>query len=955
MKKLLKIIYLLLLPLYSAFGQSPIGVSIHDTTMVVGDTIFVPVYVDSSLTGKSVSSYNFQFSFNDNYFIVDSAYSNGTITSGWGTVTYNTNRAERISIASAGSTNLSGTGILFYLRLIAIKSGTLNLSFTDATHNYFNEGNPSVLLDNGRIAINAKPTIRVNPSSETLTTGDTKQFSVSYGTAPYFWSVTNNAVATIDGNGLLTATSKGETKVFAVDANGIVDTTDGIVEVRAFKLSTRDTSHYQGQTVDIPVYTTDLSGLNYTAGEFTISVNGNILTPTEIITTGTLLSGYSTPSFSFRDGKLKIAFAGTTPLTGSGVLLIVRYQITSINTGGTYLTFSDLLFNETDLGNSITKYFRVLQLASLNISPSTGNLLVGETLQFSASNGTAPYTWSVNNPALASIDGTGLLTAVSGGIVTVTSQDVFGGSGTSGNINLYDTEISINDTTTEIGSVIDLPIYMADLPSSYSIISMQTDILFDSSRIKFSQIVTSGTSTDGWTFYTNDAGNKITIAGANTNGFNTAGAIVKIRFNVSPNVVVGNYTNVRLENFIFNEGSPNARVDNGRITIATASTPTAPSGFTATATGSTEINLSWADNSNNESGFKIERKTGSAGAWSQVASVSQNVTSYNNSGLAVSTEYYYRVRSYNSVGNSAYSNEANATTSAGTPNAPTDLGAVLDAVDSCGTIYVSWVDNSNNELGFAVERAINSTTTWAVLDSFNTNESLFADSNLIDGTQYFYKVFAFNNNGNSSYSNVNSATTIMCPPTDLEAIQLENDNAELSWIDNSRSEIGYIVERQVGTPSNPSFIVIDTTDANAITYTDANVIPGETYVYRIKGYNLLVESTYSQDAYITITSINQLAEIPTIFELFQNYPNPFNPSTMIRFSIPEESFANVTIYNLLGEKIGSLLNKNVSAGFYEMSWNATNVPSGIYLISVRFKSNASHQIHSFTKKAILLK
>ena len=63
-----------MLPLYSTFGQGLIGVSILDTNMVVGDTIFVPVYVDSTLTGENVSSFNLQFSFNDHYFIVDSAY-----------------------------------------------------------------------------------------------------------------------------------------------------------------------------------------------------------------------------------------------------------------------------------------------------------------------------------------------------------------------------------------------------------------------------------------------------------------------------------------------------------------------------------------------------------------------------------------------------------------------------------------------------------------------------------------------------------------------------------------------------------------------------------------------------------------------------------------------------------------------------------------------------------------
>ena len=86
--------------------------------------------------------------------------------------------------------------------------------------------------------------------------------------APYTWSVTNSSVATIDPTGLLTATSKGITQVVAQDANGTIDTTDEVVEIRAFELSSRDTSHYQGQTVDIPIYTTDLTGLNYTAGEF---------------------------------------------------------------------------------------------------------------------------------------------------------------------------------------------------------------------------------------------------------------------------------------------------------------------------------------------------------------------------------------------------------------------------------------------------------------------------------------------------------------------------------------------------------------------------------------------------------------------------------------------------------------------------------------------------------------
>jgi hypothetical protein len=86
-----------------------------------------------------------------------------------------------------------------------------------------------------------------------------------------------------------------------------------------------------------------------------------------------------------------------------------------------------------------------------------------------------------------------------------------------------------------------------------------------------------------------------------------------------------------------------------------------PSNLSATSVSRSRIDLRWTDNSNKETGFKIERRT-ATGSYSEIATVGQNVTSYSDTGLNRRTRYYYRVRAYNSMGFSAYSNEASART-----------------------------------------------------------------------------------------------------------------------------------------------------------------------------------------------------------------------------------------------------------------------------------------------------
>lgn len=129
----------------------------------------------------------------------------------------------------------------------------------------------------------------------------------------------------------------------------------------------------------------------------------------------------------------------------------------------------------------------------------------------------------------------------------------------------------------------------------------------------------------------------------------------------------------RVESFN-STGSTPAATD-APITTAAApvTAPAAPTNLGAQAQSSTQVNLVWIDNANNEDGCKIEQSTTSGAGFTQIATVGANTVAYSATGLTAGTKYFFRVRAYNtaSTPNSAYSNEANATTNAATGGAVT--------------------------------------------------------------------------------------------------------------------------------------------------------------------------------------------------------------------------------------------------------------------------------------------
>jgi hypothetical protein len=183
-----------------------------------------------------------------------------------------------------------------------------------------------------------------------------------------------------------------------------------------------------------------------------------------------------------------------------------------------------------------------------------------------------------------------------------------------------------------------------------------------------------------------------------------------------------------------------------------------PTGLAGSASSSSGIDLNWTDNSTNETGFKIDRKTGASGAYSQVTTVGAETVTYSDSGLSEGKTYYYRVSAYNAEGDSPESDEAFAVTILGAP------GGLTATAVSNSQINLNWTDNSGAESEFLISRAGVSGGPYAEIATVSANATSYSDTGLTFGSTYYYRIQAVNDETASAYSNEASATTAIIAP-----------------------------------------------------------------------------------------------------------------------------------------------------------------------------------------------
>lgn len=149
--------------------------------------------------------------------------------------------------------------------------------------------------------------------------------------------------------------------------------------------------------------------------------------------------------------------------------------------------------------------------------------------------------------------------------------------------------------------------------------------------------------------------------------------------------------------------------------------------------------------------------------------------------------------------------------------------------------------------------------------------------------------------------------------------------------------------------SNPNFVPL---------FPFAQLVPPEAQLITVSspGFtsNINFQLPLLQDVLTGIPGKEEIAQTPEQYKLYPNFPNPFNPETHIVFDLPEASDVTITVFNILGQKVRTLLNSKKAAGRYEVIWNGTDqfgnaVSSGIYILEMKAENT------SFTRKMVLMK
>lgn len=281
--------------------------------------------------------------------------------------------------------------------------------------------------------------------------------------------------------------------------------------------------------------------------------------------------------------------------------------------------------------------------------------------------------------------------------------------------------------------------------------------------------------------------------------------------------------------------------------LADSTAPAAPSGLTATAASSSQVNLTWTAPTDNVgvTGYLVERCLGGTGCSTFTQIATPTATNYSDTGLTASTAYTYRVRATDANSNlSGYSTAVSVATlaSGGDTTPPSTLTGLAATAISSAQINLQWTASTDNVgvTGYSVERCtgLNCTTGFNTVGSPTTTS--YSDTGLAPSTAYTYRVRAYDAAGNQGgYSNPTvSATTLASGDTQaptaptLSILAASSSEIDLNWSGSTDNVgvTGYFLDRCAGTGCTPSAFATP----SGTPFFDTGTTPSTSYSYRIR-------------------------------------------------------------------------------------------------------------------------
>lgn len=268
------------------------------------------------------------------------------------------------------------------------------------------------------------------------------------------------------------------------------------------------------------------------------------------------------------------------------------------------------------------------------------------------------------------------------------------------------------------------------------------------------------------------------------------------------------------------------------ISVRTLPTvPATPTALSLLVGGTSQIRVSWTDNSTNEQFFNLQRSIDGV-SYPFGITLPAGSTTYLNTGLSAGQTYWYRVNAQNTGGTSAFAGPSFAQTLPLAPAAPSNLRFNSRTVSRLG---LEWNDNSSNETGFVIDYST-AGVTYVQLDIVGPNVVTYDAAGLSSGSTYFFRVAAFNSGGTSAFSGATSWQTLPLPPSvpSFTSISGTTNSITLNW-NNVANETGYNLYRS--TTLAGTYTGITTLGANVTTFVNTGLSSGTTFFYKIDAFN----------------------------------------------------------------------------------------------------------------------